>query len=182
MYELNGGFERDALERLVEYSYTSRLDVIGDQVKPVYMAAIRLKMERVANECARYMLSHLDLSSCLELRSMPGIAPYPSDSKMNNLNGLPSSNHDMAPQTFSDNIDFIGKLDEYIELNFEQLAESRELRALPRICLEILHLSKEEKEMAVARPLCELVLNWTREQWLEDETFTVESLTKRVRG
>ena len=36
------------------------------------MAAIRLKMSRVAGECARFMLNQLDLSSCLDLRSMPG--------------------------------------------------------------------------------------------------------------
>ena len=27
LYELNGGFQKDALERLVEYSYTARLEV-----------------------------------------------------------------------------------------------------------------------------------------------------------
>ena len=33
LYELNGGFQKDALEKLVEYSYTSVLDVPGDQVE-----------------------------------------------------------------------------------------------------------------------------------------------------
>ena len=27
LYELNGGFQKEALERLVEYSYTARLEV-----------------------------------------------------------------------------------------------------------------------------------------------------------
>ena len=50
-----------------------RLDVPGEHVKPVYLAALRLKMDRVAAECARFLASHLDLGSCLEIRSTPGV-------------------------------------------------------------------------------------------------------------
>ena len=32
-------------------------------------------MDRVTKECARFLLSQLDLASCLDLRSMPGVAP-----------------------------------------------------------------------------------------------------------
>jgi hypothetical protein len=49
-----------------------RLDVPGEHVKPVYLAAMRLKMDRAAAECARFLASHLDLGSCLEIRSAPG--------------------------------------------------------------------------------------------------------------
>ncbi len=45
----------------------------GENVKPVYTAALRLKMDRVAAECARFLASHLDLGSCLEIRSTPGV-------------------------------------------------------------------------------------------------------------
>lgn len=38
-----------------------RLDVPGDHVKPVYLAAIRLRMDRAAAECAKFLANHLDL-------------------------------------------------------------------------------------------------------------------------
>ena len=50
-----------------------RLDVPGEHVKPVYLAAMRLKMDRAAAECAKFLASHLDLGSCLEIRSAPGV-------------------------------------------------------------------------------------------------------------
>ena len=31
-YEMNGGFQKEALERLVDYAYTAHLDVPGEQV------------------------------------------------------------------------------------------------------------------------------------------------------
>ena len=31
-YELNGGFQKEALERLVDYAYTAQLDVPGHEV------------------------------------------------------------------------------------------------------------------------------------------------------
>ena len=54
-------------------------------------------------------------------------------------------------------IDLMSCVDEFIEGNMDLLGESRELRALPRICLEILHLTKEERDAAqLQRPHCEL--------------------------
>ena len=35
LYELNGGFQKEALERLVEYSYTARLEVTCYDGRPV---------------------------------------------------------------------------------------------------------------------------------------------------
>jgi len=58
---------------LLILGFRFRLDVPGEHVKPVYLAALRLKMDRVAAECARFLASHLDLGSCLEIRSTPGV-------------------------------------------------------------------------------------------------------------
>ena len=41
----------------------------------MYMASLRLRMDRVTKESARFLLSQLDLASCLDLRSMPVVAP-----------------------------------------------------------------------------------------------------------
>merc|ERR1712223_602527 len=77
-------------------------------------------------------------------------------------------------------VDLMDKIDDFIETNLEQLSETRQLRALPRICMEVLHLSKEERDAALhPRPLCELALDWARNQWLDDETLTLDRLAKK---
>ena len=145
------------------------------------MASLRLRMDRVTTECARFLLSQLDLASCLDLRSMPGVAPElftirdVDDQKAiqniaNNKNGtttlnaLPEeSRKDSDKQDLNGRkkSDLLSKVDEFIETNLELLGETRQLRALPRICLEILHLTKEERDAAQhPRPLCELALDW----------------------
>ena len=60
-----------------------RLDVPGEHVKPVYLAAMRLKMDRAAAECAKFLASHLDLGSCLEIRSAPGVTTNSKKTKSN---------------------------------------------------------------------------------------------------
>ena len=99
-----------------------------------------------------------------------------------NGNGATENGGTGGAEDGDDDVDFISRVDEFIETNFEALEESRELRSLPRIRIEILHLSKEEKEQALAKPLCELALDWIRSQWLEDESLNLETLSERVRG
>ena len=186
------------------------------------MAALRLRMDRVTTECARFLLSQLDLASCLDLRSMPGVAPelfaIPDiDKDLHSINGKDESNvtssSDEAETDFNKHsckrIDLMDRIDDFIGSNLDQLSETRQLRALPRICLEVLHLSKEERNAAQhPRPLCELALDWsvlftksskiipilsnvgfkfftpptiyrTRNQWLDDETLTLDRFTKK---
>ena len=33
---MNGGFQKEALERVVDYAYTAQLDVPGDEVEPFF--------------------------------------------------------------------------------------------------------------------------------------------------
>ena len=55
----------------------SRMEVPADQVKAVYVAAARLKMERAVNHCAQYLVDHLDPETTIEVRSLPGIQRNP---------------------------------------------------------------------------------------------------------
>ena len=136
------------------------------------MASLRLRMDRVTSECARFLLSQLDLASCLDLRSMPGVAPElfaiqdtDKDRKMlkedqNTGTGKDESGTDVEKNN-GKKIDLMDRIDDFIESNLDQLSETRQLRALPRINLEVLHLSKQERDAALhPRPLCELALDW----------------------
>ena len=138
------------------------------------MASLRLRMDRITTECARFLLSQLDLASCLDLRSMPGVAPEifaipdvgtglsTAGAKNTSMsNALVEEGETDLDKNSCKRIDLLAKVDEFIETNLEQLGETRQLRALPRICLEVLHLSKEERDAAqLPRPLCELALDW----------------------
>lgn len=44
------------------------------QVKSVFLTATKLKMDRVAKECARHLVTNMDPENCIEIRSLPGIA------------------------------------------------------------------------------------------------------------
>jgi YesN/AraC family two-component response regulator len=47
---------------------------------------------------------------------------------------------------------------------------------LPRLCIEVLHNSKEEMDAAQSKSICQLVLDWIHAQWLEDQNLTLETL------
>lgn len=51
-----------------------RLEVCANQVKSVFLTATKLKMDRVAKECARHLIQHLNIENCIDIRSLPGIA------------------------------------------------------------------------------------------------------------
>lgn len=53
------------------------MEVAAGQVKSVYVAAARLKMERVVNYCAQYLVDHLDPATAIEIRALPGIQRNP---------------------------------------------------------------------------------------------------------
>jgi hypothetical protein len=53
------------------------MEVPANQVKSVYAAAARLKMERVVNHCARFLVDHLDPATAIEIRSLTGIQRNP---------------------------------------------------------------------------------------------------------
>lgn len=54
-----------------------RMEVGADQVKAIYVAAARLKMERVVNYCAQFLVDHLDPATAIEIRALPGIQRNP---------------------------------------------------------------------------------------------------------
>jgi len=205
IYEMEGGFSKEALETLVDYAYTSTLNVPGELLRPVYLTASVLKLERVANECARFMASNMDLSSGLEIRSTPCVASSASchsiatfarsnsaEETLSIKNGLSeqrsssSNGHiDLCQDHENTNnendladkqgFNLVGCVDDLIaSANLEQLQNNREFLALPRFCVEVLHTSREERDAVQPRPLCELVLDWAHQKWLDDDSVEID--------
>ncbi|XP_054274096.1 influenza virus NS1A-binding protein homolog isoform X2 [Macrosteles quadrilineatus] len=149
-YHLNGGFDKLALEKLIDYAYTARLEVRSHQVKSVFQTATKLKMDRVAKECARHLIQHMDAESCIEIRSLPGIAR---------------------------NKTFVAQVDSYIAQQFEEVSQTSVLLALPCVRVEVLNQTRQEMSLVTCESLCHLVLDWVKRSH-DDEN--VNTLTEKT--
>ncbi len=134
-----------------------RLRVQASQVKSVYMAAVHLRMDRAARQCADFLSAHLDLRSCLEVRALPGV---------------------------SRRLDVVRSVDAFIRRNMDELLrtlpQNGVLTALDKVKVEVLHASREELEAARARSVAQLVLDWIRAQWMGDERLTMDMLRDKA--
>lgn len=64
---------RDLLSGTDRLTFLCRLHVPAGQVKLVYLAACQLKMDKVVKVCSQYLIQHLSVKNCIEIRSLPGI-------------------------------------------------------------------------------------------------------------
>ncbi|KAG1714972.1 Influenza virus NS1A-binding [Nymphon striatum] len=149
---LNGDFNREAFNILVEYAYTSKLVIPPDSVKSVYMAASKLKMEYPARVCGVYLTDDLTASNCIGIRSIRGI-------------------------TFDR--DLIAKVDSYISTNIDDVIKSEELLALPSVQVEVIQNSLEEIKATNDKRLCNLVLDWIK-SCVENDELSVELLHDKI--
>lgn len=56
------------------WRFCCRLELQGHEVRSVYLAACYLKMNRIAEECAKYLIKNLSVDNCIDIRSLPGIS------------------------------------------------------------------------------------------------------------
>ncbi|XP_059061319.1 influenza virus NS1A-binding protein homolog B-like [Achroia grisella] len=130
----------DALRELLEYAYTGRLRV-PDAVaaRRLYRAAWRLRLEAARAQLADRLLRRLTPADCLELRSLPDLAPH-----------------------------HLAQLDAYIAQNFDEVCESGALAALPLIRIEMLRESSSEGGEETPVAVADAVLTWLRDRHAAD--------------
>uniref|UniRef100_A0A1B0C8T9 BTB domain-containing protein n=1 Tax=Lutzomyia longipalpis TaxID=7200 RepID=A0A1B0C8T9_LUTLO len=150
-YRLNGGMSKIALQVLVDYAYTATLEIPDPLVKDVYLAAWKLRMDRVVSECARHLISELTPESCIETRSLPGIAK---------------------------NKAFVLEVDSFIAKQFADVNQSAEFLQLPCVQIEVLYQTKQEMSLVTHNSLARLVLDWVKRQ-LSEETLSMPHLLER---
>ena len=171
-------------------------------LKSVYSAARSLRLDRAANECGRFMMANMTLTSGLEIRSTPMVAaPLSANEDANghangddiqNGRGSPNngscSGNDLSPEDeeaaspsqAKRGFNFLQQVDDFIATaNVEQLQTNRVFMALPRLCVEVLHAVKEERDAVQARPLSELVLDWAHRKWLDDASCTLDGIVEK---
>ncbi|KAG5891762.1 hypothetical protein JTB14_012496 [Gonioctena quinquepunctata] len=136
-YKLNGGFDQIALQILIDYVYTAKLEIRYSNVKAVFSAANNLKMERVSRICAQHLIKHLSVDNCIEIRSLPGIAR---------------------------NKEFIQQVDAFIASEFPKISKNNNVLNLYCARIEVLNQSREEMSHVIESSLCRLVLEWIKRQ------------------
>ncbi|EEC17468.1 ns1 binding protein, putative, partial [Ixodes scapularis] len=62
--KINGNFDISAFERLVDYAYTSRLEVPKPKMKAMYLVAAKLRVQPVTKYCGKYLVEHLTPDNC----------------------------------------------------------------------------------------------------------------------
>ncbi|KAK7866963.1 hypothetical protein R5R35_014736 [Gryllus longicercus] len=152
-YSLNGACDRAALEKLVDYAYTARLEVKGHQVASVYRAASLLRMDRCARECARHLLRHLTVDNCLQTRALPGLA------------------HDRA---------FAEQIDAFIAREFDAVSKSKILLSLVCVRVEVLNQTRQEMSLVVGDSISRLALDWMKRQFADDDNLQLDKLTEKT--
>ncbi|XP_073988784.1 influenza virus NS1A-binding protein homolog [Rhodnius prolixus] len=139
-YKLNGLYEKVALEKLVDYAYTAKLELSPNQVRSVFICATQLKMERPAKECANYLVKNLTNDSCIEIRRLTGIS---------------------RQQVFLD------RVDSFIKDNFDEVCKTSVYLNLPCIRIELLYHAKEDSPMLDPDSVAILVLDWLKKVYDE---------------
>jgi influenza virus NS1A-binding protein len=151
-FKLNGGFDKNALQILVDYAYTAKLDVQYNQVKAVFLAANHLKMDRVTRICAQHLIKHLSVENCIEVRSLPGIAR---------------------------NKEFIQQVDVFIAKEFDKICKNNDVLNLRCSKIEVLNQSREEMSLVNQNSLCRLVLEWIKRQ-VNEGSLSVDMLSDKM--
>ncbi|KAI1289869.1 Influenza virus NS1A-binding -like protein [Halotydeus destructor] len=148
---LNGNYDGETFEQIIDYVYTARIEVRKDRVRAVYALANRLKLPAVANACGQYMASTLTPDSCLGVRSIPGVLADPI---------------------------LLNAVDKYIKSSIDQVAYCKSLEALPKIKVEVLHNNREERALSNEKQLLTFVVEWIRKSY--DSNCSLENFTEKV--
>ncbi|MEE6496330.1 hypothetical protein FKM82_002303 [Ascaphus truei] len=141
----------EAMEVLLNYAYTSQLKAETELVKDVYSAAKKLKVDRVKQVCGDYLLSKMDVQSCISYRNF--------------VNAM-------------EDWRLLSKIDRYIQEHLLEISEQEDFLKLPRLKLEI--MLEENVSLPSNGKLYTKVINWVqRSIWENGES--VEALIEEVR-
>ncbi|XP_018497156.1 influenza virus NS1A-binding protein [Galendromus occidentalis] len=149
---LSGDYDIDVFESLVNYAYTSKLEIPKQKVKALYHAAAKLKINAVVKFCGAYLVDNVTAENCLGVRAI-----------------LTDSYHCHK--------DPITRLDSFIKQNIGEVLKSSEISSLKHIQVELIQSSWAEMDNTNERHLLEMVLDWLR---ATETTLEIDRLTEKV--
>uniref|UniRef100_A0A1B0BV79 BTB domain-containing protein n=1 Tax=Glossina palpalis gambiensis TaxID=67801 RepID=A0A1B0BV79_9MUSC len=146
------GVDRHALELLIEYVYTSTVEVKEDNVEVLLTAAKLLQLTDVRDACCDYLRTQLDASNCLGIRDF---------SDMHGCVDLINYDETYIEKHFNE----VTQFDKFLNLTHEQV--------IGLISNDHISVSSEER-------VYECVINWLRYDIATREQYTAD-LMKHVR-
>ena len=103
-------FEFDIINSLVNFLYTSKLEVTSDNVFAMYQASDLYEIETARNFCSQFLIDSLTHRNCFELFFAARL--YTNKRLMNEI-----------IKFISCHIDFISKSDGFLRLNIEDICQ-----------------------------------------------------------
>ncbi|XP_066285390.1 kelch-like protein 24 [Branchiostoma lanceolatum] len=146
-----GGVSVEALQQLVDYAYTSKVNVTEENVRPLFVAANMLQFAHVETACEKFLIKSLSPTTCM---------------------GTWALGHKMSSEWVSD------RARHCAIKNFEEACKTEEFLELPLDILETyisedgLHAKKEERVL-------EVVMLWVRHD-LKERQKHLEDLLESV--
>ncbi|CAJ0574925.1 unnamed protein product, partial [Mesorhabditis spiculigera] len=124
----------DCFSALVNYAYTSYLEINNKKVAELYKTAYALQMHQVAKACAKYLADNLSVHNCLGIR---------------------------LRANFNKDMYLMDQVDKYISENFSAIAESsEEFSSLAVIKSRIIISGEELKRDNIGQSLAERTLHY----------------------
>ncbi|XP_072176252.1 influenza virus NS1A-binding protein homolog [Diadema setosum] len=127
------GVSAAAVEALVNFAYTGKLEVSSDLVSEVYHTTKVWKVPRLKKACATHLLDNMNTRNCLEIRS------------------LANSENDT---------ELVSITDKYIKANVDEVTGTPDFAQLPVMKLEVIS-SKASVSMS-DRQIFESAVDWVR--------------------
>ena len=131
------GLDVSAVEMLVEYSYTSQLDIQPEDVVSVHFAAKNLGMKEVEAVTEKFILDNILPLDWLGVRSF------------GEENGCPK---------------FMAATDKFIEQNMENIYHKKDFFQLPRLQVELASTYGNRQEILEPKSLCESAIVWVQKE------------------
>lgn len=142
----------DCFEALVNFAYTSYLEVSSKKVGELYRTAYSLQMTPVVKACAQFLAQNLSVSNCIGIRRQAN---------------------------FNNDVFLVGKVDSFISENFPQIVdESVELTQLMCIKARILVNLEDAKQARAGTNLAERALQYF--QALPTNTDRMEQVIEQL--
>ncbi|XP_060071166.1 influenza virus NS1A-binding protein homolog A-like [Ylistrum balloti] len=123
----------DSFIYLLDYAYTSRLEVPGEHVRSVYRAAIQLKMPDAARACSKFLAANMSSANCIGIRKIAKEAELKQTA------------------------------DDFIRNNINEVTANKHFYGLPRVPVVIIGADPELVESSDDRHMFNLVLSWAKE-------------------
>ena len=149
------GLNPNAVEELVEFIYTGKVNVPADGVLDVFHAAKSLGLREVQDLSEQFIREKL----------------LPLDW--------------MAVRTFAERNDcptLMSAVDEFIEQNVEEIYHKKDFFQLPRLQIELATTNERQKESIDSEKLCKVAINWAHKQLEVRKVFFFISTSFHLRA